>query len=84
MNELTLEQAAPEPKKEEVPQKKKDTASALFSAFSWDDDQDDSAAFYLNTKKGETEALKESEGTKNSSINKQYDDEFWDKYETIL
>jgi len=38
----------------------------------------------LNSKKGETEALKESEGTKNSSINKAYDDEFRDKYDLIL
>lgn len=67
MSELTLEQA--EAKKEEAPKPKKDTASSLFNAFSWDDDQDDSAAFYLNTKKGETDALKESEGTKNSTIN---------------
>ena len=61
--------------KKEPEKPKKDTAASLFGGFSWDDDQeDDSAAFYLNTKKGENEGMKEAEGTSNSSINKEYDE----------
>jgi hypothetical protein len=37
--------------------------------------------FYLNSKKGENDALKESEGTSNSSINKDYDQKFKNGFE---
>ena len=76
--ELTIDQATTTVEKKAEPQKqKKDTAAALFGGFSWDDEeQDDSAMFYLNSKKGENDALKESEGTSNSTISKEYDEKF--------